>query len=377
VRVIFDNYTKKESLKEQTRERRKGKVKGTKSYIVQDSTGIKDKKMFLASSSTKDSLTLYLSHQLIRYSNVKVMTATRQEVMTNYECETMTSVSTQEEADTLMIYHAVEVAGNGMNVHIYSQDTDVLLLALRRTPLLGNHSALIMGTSERRRKVFLQPIYDKLGPEKSAALINWHALTGCDTTGHIQGKGKKGCFATFLKASPAILIALAGLGEGDEPSEEVLRGCEEFLCSLFCPGRVHIGQAKMLRWFLFKQLKDEQGVDKLPPTQGAWIEHIRRAHVQANIWHQDMVLNSTCLNPLILGWRKLDNKLLTVLSQVPPAPVSVLQLVRCNCEKSKCSRRCSCRGNNVVCTELCKCGGEGDSCMNITPPMIGEDLEDD
>ena len=38
--------------------------------------------------------------------------------MTNYECETMTSVSTQEEADTLMIHHAVEVASNGMNVHI-------------------------------------------------------------------------------------------------------------------------------------------------------------------------------------------------------------------------------------------------------------------
>ena len=234
-----------------------------------------------------------------------------------------------------------------------------------------------MGTSERRQKVFRQPIYDKLGPEKSAALINWHALTGCDTTGHIQGKGKKGCFTTFLKASPTILRALADLGEGDEPSEEVLRGCEEFLCSLFSPVGVHFGQAKMLRWFLFKQLTDEQGVDKLPPTQGAWIEHICRAHVQYNIWHQDMVLNPTFLDPLTLGWRNQDKKLLIVLSQVAPAPVSVLQLVRCNCEKSKCSRRCSCRGNSVACTELRKCGGEGDSCTNITPPRIGEDLEDD
>ena len=50
-----------------------------------------------------------------------------------------------------MIYHAIEVARSGMNVHIDSQDTDVLLLALRRTPLLGDHSALVMGTSERRR----------------------------------------------------------------------------------------------------------------------------------------------------------------------------------------------------------------------------------
>ena len=65
-----------------------------------------------------------------------------------------------------------------------------------------------------------------------------------------------------------------------------------------------------------------------------------------------------------------------VLYQVAPPPVSVLQLVRCNCEKSKCSRRCSCRGNNVVCTEPCKSGGEGDNCSNITPPMNGDDLDD-
>ena len=161
----------------------------------------------------------------------------------------MPGVSTQEEADTLMIHHPVEVASNGMNVHIYSQDTDVLLLALLRTPLLGDCSAVIMSTSERRRKVFLHPIYDTLGPEKSGALINWHALTGCDTTGHIHGKGKNGCFADFMKASPTIVIALACLGEGEEPSEEVLRGCEEFLCSLFCPCGVHIGEAKMLRYF--------------------------------------------------------------------------------------------------------------------------------
>ena len=53
-------------------------------------------------------------------------------------------------------------------------------------------------------------------------------------------------------------IALDCHGQGDEPYEEVQRGCEEFICSLFCPGGVHIGEAKMLRWFLFKQLRDEQ-----------------------------------------------------------------------------------------------------------------------
>jgi len=52
VRGIFDTYTKKASMNEQTRERWKGKVKVTKSYIAQVSTGITDKNMFLTSSST-------------------------------------------------------------------------------------------------------------------------------------------------------------------------------------------------------------------------------------------------------------------------------------------------------------------------------------
>jgi len=68
----------------------------------------------------------------------------------------------------------------------------------------------------------------------SAALICWHSLTGCNTTGHIQQKGKRGFFTAFLDARPAV-AAIADLGVGAEPSAEVVRGCEEFLCALFCP----------------------------------------------------------------------------------------------------------------------------------------------
>ena len=77
-----------------------------------------------------------------------------------------------------MTDHVVEVASNRMNVHIlfYSQDTNVQLLALRRTPLIGDRSAAIMDTSETRRKVSLEPIYDNIGPEKSEAFINWNVV---------------------------------------------------------------------------------------------------------------------------------------------------------------------------------------------------------
>ena len=53
VLVIFDSYTKEASMKAHTREQRKGKVRITKSYIVQDSTGIKDNKILRFSQSQR------------------------------------------------------------------------------------------------------------------------------------------------------------------------------------------------------------------------------------------------------------------------------------------------------------------------------------
>lgn len=191
--------------------------------------------MFLADNATKDSRTLYLAQQLIEKSTANMVTVTRKSVMVNYDCQVTTGISTQEEADTLMIFHAVEVAGSGATVHVYRQDTDVLL-ALRRVSL-GRNSALIMGTGDRRCKVLLQSIYDTLGPMKAAALINWHALTECDTNGHIRGKGKQACFKAFMTSPLNVIVTLQMLGEGDSSSEEMADGCEVFLCSLILPLR--------------------------------------------------------------------------------------------------------------------------------------------
>ena len=88
-------------------------------------------------------------------------------------------------------------------------------------PELGEHTALIRGTGDNRRTVMVKPIYD-MGLERTAALINWHTLTGCDTTGRINVKDKEPCFKLFLEAEVTIIYQL---GIGDEPTVEVLQGC--------------------------------------------------------------------------------------------------------------------------------------------------------
>ncbi len=116
-------------------------------------------------------------------------------------------------------------------VRIYSCDTDVLVLSLRRVPDLKPDSVIIMGTGDRRRQIKLKTIYVTLGAGRAAALPGFHALTGSDTTGHIKGKGKSLCFKVFLKAGEDVICALAGLGVGVYPSPGVLSGCEEVFVS--------------------------------------------------------------------------------------------------------------------------------------------------
>ena len=158
-----------------------------------------------------------------------------------------------------------------------------------------------------------------------------------------------------METDDDVINALCRLGVGPHLSPDVLTGCEKFMCQLFRPG---YETAKALRWNMFKTLKPNQGVGKLCPTSGAVTEHILRAHWQANVWAQDTAPAPKILDALSLGWRQIDDgQWAPVLSKLPPAPEAVVELVKCSCLASQCSRRCSCKSNNLPCTQLCRCEG--------------------
>ena len=123
-----------------------------------------------------------------------------------------TTVSTQEEADTLMIPYGIEVAASpGNEVDFFTQDTDWFVLILRRLPQVGKNTGIVRGTSDTRRRVALQPIYNHLGPKRAAGLPGFHAIAGCDITGHINCVGKRTAFKTYMQSPPQVVNALAKL----------------------------------------------------------------------------------------------------------------------------------------------------------------------
>ena len=121
VNLVFDRYDVATSLKEATRERRQA-GKPMTSYHVADNTpvGKMSVKQFLTSAKTKDELTVYLSKKALRHFKDKpkvFIVTSRQEVLSN-SMDAQHLCSSQEEADTRIILHSLDVSRRGAAEHV-------------------------------------------------------------------------------------------------------------------------------------------------------------------------------------------------------------------------------------------------------------------
>ena len=92
--------------------------------------------------------------------------------------------SEQKEADTKLLLHAKDAVDCGAtNIHIFSPETDVLILLIRCYPELCLDTNFVTGVVEHRQTIKVGDIYSALGPSIAAALPGLHSLSGCDNTG--------------------------------------------------------------------------------------------------------------------------------------------------------------------------------------------------
>jgi len=274
-----------------------------------------------------------------------------------------------------MILHGIHVAQFHQVLHIYSPDTDVFVLALRSYPRLPKDTFFVTGMGSRRRHIALAPIYDKLGQDVTSALPAFHCFTGSDTTGKFFGKGKLTCWNAFIKSSTDTKQAFTALGSYEDLNQNTECPLGSYVCKLYEPKSSETDIGK-LRWQQFSKKQAEGQV--LPPTKAALQQHILRARHQALLWYQDDVPNPQIPKPEEFGWKHEERVFMPVPTLLPPAPVSILQLVKCGCGSSKCSATsmCSCRRNNLNCTELCTCDADDETCTNTAVQRL-EGLDDD
>ncbi len=180
--------------------------------------------------------------------------------------------SSQEEADTKLILHAVHATNNGASsVRIYSPDTDVLVLAISLFPNLAVDTCMVTGTGQKQREIPIRVIYNALGPAKAAALPGFHALSGADITGKFGGKGKITCWKVFeqLDNDDDIVDALTQLGATETISESTISALEACVCKLYITG-TKLTNVADARWWLFKW-KQAQAENMPQPEQHCYL----------------------------------------------------------------------------------------------------------
>ena len=76
--------------------------------------------------------------------------------------------------------------------------------------------------------------YETLGADKSAALLDFHACTGCDQTSKFCGKSKFICWKVFTAANENIINPYQRIGDnGDDTLDSIRDGLVQFVVKLY------------------------------------------------------------------------------------------------------------------------------------------------
>ena len=260
--------------------------------------------------------------------------------------------SDHEEADTRLLLHAKHAANTHPRIVIQSPDTDVAVLSVAHfEELFCQELWFKTGVKDRQRYIPIHDIHLSFGRLLSKCLLSFHALTGCDSTSALSGIGKKKAWNVLPKNEP-IQQDLSKYGENPILQEAEQKVAESFICSIYTSTQKFLN-ADDARYFLFCQrsLKSEE----LPPTSDSLSHHLKRANFQVCVWNRALDPFQNMPSPIGNGWKLKDGKLAPVLMSRNPVPEGIIELTACHCTTSECKRNCSCKRNELACTEACLC----------------------
>ena len=283
IHVVFDRYLES-SLKESAREKRGRRLKVTKCEIADNPSlnKIHSMRKILSHINTKQRLTIYLGRYL---SNARSTRGKR--FVISYNTRTVSNIpeidgrfdgNTHEEADTLMLLHAIDVAHLNpfRHVSIISPDTSVFLLLIHYYPQIP---VLVSFESGSQRSILLR-LMKFWDLKKSNAPLGFHAFTGCDKTSKFNRKSKATCWKAFLNASEDVLNTFVDLGVPDDLADLKVTSLEKYVVRLFCESG-DLYSLTDARWSMYTK---QQDCDNLPPTKAVLKFKVSRCHLIRLIW---------------------------------------------------------------------------------------------
>ena len=279
----------------------------------------------------------------------------------------------QEEADTkvfLCCKHAETYGASA--VCISTVDSDIPLYAMYFASQIEIPIYIEIGTNERRRCIDINNIVGKLGVDVCMALPALHSFTGNDYTSAFYGIGKVKAFNILLRSDEFIEV-FKSIGDRFTINAEYFPKIEKFVCELY--GVSKCANTNEARYKKFCSKKKSPEPQQLPPTRDALLCHMKRVNYVTAV-----IKSSLTPSPFIpmpcedYGWIVKDGKLQIQWMLRKPVPDDLIELVSCNCRKSKCSNnQCVCKSHGLPCTDLCNC----DICENQSEDNNEDEYEDE
>ena len=114
----------------------------------------------------------------------------------------------------------------------------------------------------------------------------------------------------------------------------------------------------------------------LPPTMNSFHQHMLRANYTAYIWKHSLEIMEIP-TPDGHGWANVNGKLKIIYMTSQPAPLQLAELIHCGC-KTACKRAtCSCRKEELSCTDSCQCATDDVDCNNPYSSRNDSSSDDD
>lgn len=344
VNVVFDGYSDDMSIKSQEHERRTTLTSATIS--VNEATKVLSKReVFLSNQKNKTQLIKILSKRL--------------------EEEGFLAIQSSGDADVLIVKQAVEYAQFGRNVVVMAEDTDILILMLSHWK--ADMGDMFIGFENKVKKKAAKKLsfWNISMLQKSTnkdILLFAHAWTGCDTTSAIFQKGKIKILDQLK--SNKINELCGDFGDLLQTQEDIGKAGVRLMVKSYGGKDETLTKLRHDKYMDMVATSNTIRPEILPPTERATYYHALRVHLQVAQWKH---LCLTCLDPKEWGWRKKEDMIEPIKTDIEPAPAWLLQVVRCNCKidsRHPCgTRACSCRKNGLTCVAACG-GCHGEQCDN-------------
>lgn len=217
----------------------------------------------------------------------------------------------------------------------------------------------------------IKSIKGSLGDDISRHILLLHALSGCKgSTSYLFGIGKGVALRKYQQHKEMANFAEVFYVKNVSETEIVDAG-NRALKLIYNGDSSDSLDSLRFRRFSEKVARGKSVVliQSLPPTSAAAKYHLLRVYLQVQVW-----IGNDNIIPEDYGWVKKGTRLKPITTDLEPAPHELLITIRCRCQGSCDTNRCSCKKNNLKCSTACtECFGT--NCFNQYSVPLEEEEE--